>query len=249
MRKHHIAGTAALAGMAIFSASAFAQTPVFNCVGSASAVIDFSGPGGNCTAPTGTTTSGKRSDNALFLGFQWNFAQNAGWEIALGFRGAKTDYSGDTNGFTAQIVFPLKSGVSVDRVKVGAFTGKVDYMAGIGLGYSFADRSPLIGGELTIPYAVAGLDYIFNNRKINPYVGVNTLARLKKPVGGGIICPTGRTPVALGAQQPNDLTTRSLVFLGGLGTFTGFDATNAVSTYVNGSTTCFIDTGAGGGPA
>lgn len=234
--------------VAISTLSASSWSQVYNCVGSTAAANNFDGPDGSCVAPTaGSTTSGSRTDNSLFTGINWTFGKKNMFEVIFGFRSAKTQYDGDTKGYSAQIAIPLNfDNISVDRIKVGAFAGKVDYMGGVGVGYSFAEMRPLVGVEITAPYFVAGVDYVFGAAKFNPYFGANTLGRLKKPnQGQGTACAPGTgTPVTLGARQPD--ANGSYNFLGGLSTYTGFDLSNPLTDYLNGSVTCYTPLGSGG---
>lgn len=229
---------------AVTSAVSWAQT--FNCVGSTTAINNFNGPDGSCVAPTGSASSDSRTNNALFTGINWTFGKKNMFEVVFGYRYAKTKYDGDTSGYNALIALPLNfDRVSVDRIKVGAFAGKVDYMGGVGVGFSFAEMRPLVGAEITAPFLVAGADYVIGAGKFNPYFGANTLGRLKKPNQGIACAPGTGTPVTLGARQPDG--NASYNFLGGLSTYTGFDLSNPLTDYINGNVTCYTPISGGGG--
>jgi hypothetical protein len=140
-----------------------------------------------CSLPDGgvSTTAGasSRTNNEAFLGIVWTFGGKIVPELTLGLRSVKTKSSGSTSGAGLDFTFPISNGIAFDKVRLMAIDGRQNAQGELGVGYSVLSSSLLVTGGVQIPYLTAGVDYLLKDGFV-PYVGINTLARYKKPNPG-----------------------------------------------------------------
>lgn len=170
--------TAVLAGVVGMS-SAHAGSPNFCAVNK--------GSSGTCDTLTSSVINGKRRTESFFVGINWNFGSKTP-ELVLGFRSLKTKANKKSSGAQLDLILGLQGGLSFDRVRLAYVGGPRSGLAQLGLGYSYAQKTPLVMAGVQAPYAQAGVDYLFTGTFL-PYVGVNSLGRPKLPNGTSSCTP------------------------------------------------------------
>lgn len=134
--------------------------------------------------------SGKRSDDKFFVGINWTFGAGpaVGPEAIVGFRSTRAR-SNSVRGAGLDVTFPFGQGLQLGAVRLKAIDGNRSYQGELGVGYSFASGVPLLTGGLFGSHLMAGTDYLIGTGW-QPYVGVHTLGKYRKP-RGGVSCPSG----------------------------------------------------------
>lgn len=146
------------------------------------------GKGGPTATPI--ITKQGRTDNRLYVGINWNFGVRDGTTAVLGYRTAKTRDSDRVHGVKAEMTYVLSGAPrGFGEVRVKALQGRRDALGELGLGYSLQSEAFLLNGGLQGPYVNAGTDYLFGKGWM-PYVGINTLARVREATQI-TSCPTG----------------------------------------------------------
>lgn len=150
------------------------------------------GSSGTCDTLTSSVINGKRRTESFFVGINWNFGSKTP-ELVLGFRSLKTKANKKSSGTQLDLILGLQGGLSFDRVRLAYVGGPRSGLAQLGLGYSYAQKTPLVMAGVQAPYVHAGVDYLFTGSFL-PYVGVNSLGRPKLP-NGTSACANSTAPL------------------------------------------------------
>lgn len=129
------------------------------------------------TAPIATS----KNDDRPYAGLKWSLNGGIKPEAVLGFRHAKIDSNGDTDGGDISISAKFIDGFSLGQVRAKYFNGKEDVQGEVGGGYDFTQG---IFGSVGVhaPYSNLGLDFLPNAQtKLNPYVQVDSTKGNNKP--------------------------------------------------------------------
>lgn len=126
-----------------------------------------------------TANGSSRNDTLAYTGFGWTFGIKAVFEIMIGIRSTHTDSSGKVSGTDFSASVPL-TGFDSARVKAKYINGTSNGQGAIGLGYLF-DTGRLLGtAGYSLPYFIAGTDYVLGSG-FEPFASVNTMGGLSKP--------------------------------------------------------------------
>lgn len=145
-------------------------------------------------APTSTITKQKRNDNKAFVGINWNWGVRDGATAVVGYRWAKVKENGHVNGSLVDLTFPLAGAkFGLGELHIKGLAGRRSAQGELGVGYGFQAGAFLLNGGARGPYVNVGTDYLFG-RGWQPYVGIDTLGRVKRPNETTTLsCPAGFT--------------------------------------------------------
>jgi hypothetical protein len=137
--------------------------------------------GSSGTAPTTTITKQGRNDNKLFAGINWNWGVRNGATAVIGYRWAKIKDNERVHGALIDMTFALSgAAVGPGEIHLKALQGRRSVQGELGIGYGLQAGAFLLNAGVRGPYVNLGTDYLFG-KGWQPYVGIDTLGRVKKP--------------------------------------------------------------------
>ena len=150
----------------------------------------WAGVGG--TAPTTTITKQGRNDNKIFAGINWNWGVRNGATAVIGYRWAKIKDNERVHGALIDMTFALSgAAVGPGEIHLKALQGRRSVQGELGVGYGLQAGAFLLNGGVRAPYVNLGTDYLFG-KGWQPYIGIDTLGRVKKPDEvSTTTCPAG----------------------------------------------------------
>lgn len=127
------------------------------------------------------TTSQSSIHNSIYAALKWTFGESFKPEAVLGFRHAKVDSSGDTDGADVSISAMFVNGLELGKLRAKYFNGKDNVQGEVGGGLDF-NKGIYTGIGVHAPYSNLGIDLLpFTKDKLEPYFQVDTIKGNRKP--------------------------------------------------------------------
>jgi hypothetical protein len=142
---------------------------------------------GLLTAPATPTTmvsgSGSSTDtvNRGYAGLKWTLGEGLTPAVVVGYRHARVQSNGDTQGGDVSFSLNLVDGVHPGKLRAKYFNGQENVQGEVGGGYDFT-KGIFAGMGVQGPYTNLGVDYLFTaGSSWEPYFMLNTLKKYDKP--------------------------------------------------------------------
>lgn len=136
-----------------------------------------------------TTPAGSSTDtvNRGYVALKWSLGGSFTPEAVVGFRHARVDDNGDTDGEDISYSFNLIGGFQAGKLRAKYFNGNENAQGELGGGYDFANGI-FAGVGIKAPYLTIGVDYQYlKDTPWLPYFMVDTIDKYDKPEK---TCPT-----------------------------------------------------------
>ena len=155
---------------------------------------------GGCYNLVSTGSGGSLTDNRAYAGLKWTLNEGIKPQAVLGFRHARTESNGNTDGGDISISAKFIDGFQLGKLRAKYFDGKDKVQGEVGGGFDFT-KGLFAGVGVHAPYSLIGLDLhpFINENKLEPYIQIDTIKRYKKPAGSTTTC----TPVPGDGQFNN----------------------------------------------
>jgi hypothetical protein len=141
------------------------------------AISSYSLAGGSIIPITQTNT-----DNRAYAGLKWTLNEGIKPQAVIGFRHAKTESNGDTDGGDISISAKFIDGLQLGKLRAKYFNGKENTQGEVGAGYDFMNGL-FAGVGVHAPYSNLGVDLLPTAKdKIEPYFQLDTIKRNDKPI-------------------------------------------------------------------
>ena len=148
------------------------------------AISSYSFGGGSIIPISQTNT-----DNRAYAGLKWTLNEGIKPQAVIGFRHAKTELNGDTDGGDISISAKFIDGFQLGKLRAKYFNGKENTQGEVGAGYDFMNGL-FAGVGVHAPYSNIGVDLLPTAKdKIEPYFQLDTIKRIDKPIL--IVSPPG----------------------------------------------------------
>jgi hypothetical protein len=124
------------------------------------------------------------TDNRVYAGLKWTLNEGIKPQAVVGFRHARTESNGDTDGGDISISAKIIDGFQLGKLRAKYFDGKEKVQGEVGGGYDFT-KGLFAGVGVHAPYSLIGLDLhpFINENKLEPYIQIDTIKRHKTPNG------------------------------------------------------------------
>ena len=140
--------------------------------------LDISGNPVQCTA---TQSSQSTIHNSIYAALKWTFGESFKPEAVLGFRHAKVDSNGDTDGGDVSISAKFIDGLELGKLRGKYFNGKDNVQSEVGGGFDF-NKGLFTGIGIHAPYSNLGIDFLpFAKDRLEPYLQLDTINGNPKP--------------------------------------------------------------------
>jgi hypothetical protein len=134
--------------------------------------------GGAAPLPTSQTNT----DNRAYAGLKWTLNEGIKPQAVIGFRHAKTESNGDTDGGDISISAKLIDGFQLGKVRAKYFNGKENTQGEVGAGFDFINGL-FAGIGAHAPYSNLGVDFLPTAKdKIEPYFQLDSIKKNDKPI-------------------------------------------------------------------
>jgi hypothetical protein len=136
------------------------------------------------------------TDNRIYAGLKWTLNEGIKPQAVVGYRHARTESNGDTNGGDVSISAKIIDGFQLGKLRAKYFDGKDKVQGEVGGGYDFT-KGLFAGVGVHAPYSLIGLDLhpFINENKFEPYIQIDTIKKYKKSNGSAATCQfTGESP-------------------------------------------------------
>jgi len=121
------------------------------------------------------------TDDSVYAALKWTFGDGIKPEAVLGFRHAKIDSTGDTNGGDLSISAKFIDGFQLSKFRAKYFDGKENIQGEIGAGFDF-NKGLFTGISVHAPYSNLGIDLLpFAKDKLETYIQIDTIKSDNKP--------------------------------------------------------------------
>jgi hypothetical protein len=129
-------------------------------------------------------TSASLTDNRVYAGLKWTLNEDIKPQAIVGYRHARTESNGNTDGGDISISAKIIDGFQLGKLRAKYFDGKEKVQGEVGGGYDFT-KGLFAGAGVHAPYSLIGLDLhpFINENKLEPYIQIDTNKRYKKPNG------------------------------------------------------------------
>jgi hypothetical protein len=129
------------------------------------------------------------TDNRVYAGVKWTLNEGIKPQAVVGYRHARTESNGDTDGGDLSISAKFIDGFQLGKLRAKYFNGKENVQGELGGGYDFT-KGLFTGIGVHAPYSLIGLDLhpFINDNKLEPYIQIDTNKRYKKPNDTASIC-------------------------------------------------------------
>jgi hypothetical protein len=170
------------------SSSAFAGVPTYDLI-----------PGANGAALT---------DNRAYAGLKWTLNEGIKPQAVVGFRHARTESNGNTDGGDLSISAKIIDGFQLGKLRAKYFNGKEDVQGEVGGGFDFT-KGLFAGVGVHAPYSLIGLDLhpFINDNKLEPYIQIDTIKKYKKNNSSSSECVMAAYPHLPGEFSDSACTT------------------------------------------
>jgi hypothetical protein len=136
---------------------------------------------GNPVLCTTTQTSQSAIHNSIYAALKWTFGESFKPEAVLGFRHAKVDSNGDTDGGDVSISAKFIDGLELGKLRGKYFNGKDNVQGEVGGGFDF-NKGLFTGIGVHAPYSNLGIDFLpFAKDRLEPYLQLDTIKGNSKP--------------------------------------------------------------------
>ena len=127
------------------------------------------------------TTGASLTDNRVYAGLKWTLNEGIKPQAVVGFRHARTESNGNTDGGDISISARIIDGFQLGKLRAKYFDGKEKVQGEVGGGFDFT-KGLFAGIGVHAPYSLIGLDlHPFNNEnKLEPYIQIDTIKKYKK---------------------------------------------------------------------
>lgn len=141
------------------------------------------------------TASVTLTDNRIYAGLKWTLNEGIKPQAVVGYRHARTESNGDTDGGDVSISAKIIDGFQLGKLRAKYFNGKENVQGEVGAGYDFT-KGLFAGVGVHAPYSLIGLDLhpFINDNKLEPYIQIDTNKRYKKPNGTASTCVVSDNP-------------------------------------------------------
>jgi hypothetical protein len=121
------------------------------------------------------------TDNRVYAGVKWTLNEGIKPQAVIGYRHARTESNGDTDGGDVSISAKIFDGFQLGKLRAKYFDGKENTQGEVGAGYDFT-KGLFAGVGVHAPYSLIGLDLhpFINDNKLEPYIQIDTNKRYKK---------------------------------------------------------------------
>jgi hypothetical protein len=127
------------------------------------------------------TISQTNTDNRAYAGLKWTLNEGIKPQAVIGFRHAKTESNGDTDGGDISISAKFIDGFQLGKLRAKYFNGKEKTQGELGAGYDFMNGL-FAGIGVHAPYSNVGVDLLPTAKdKIEPYFQLDTIKKNDKP--------------------------------------------------------------------
>ena len=128
-----------------------------------------------------TTNGGSLTTNRAYAGLKWTLNEGIKPQAVFGFRHARTESNGDTDGGDISISAKFIDGFQLGKLRAKYFNGKEQVQGEVGGGFDFT-KGIFAGAGIHAPYSLIGLDLhpFINENKLEPYLQLDTIKRYKK---------------------------------------------------------------------
>jgi hypothetical protein len=139
--------------------------------------LDISGN----TIPCNIISSESTTHNSVYAALKWTFGEGIKPEALIGFRHAKTDSNGDTDGGDLSISAKFIDGFQLGKIRAKYFNGNENAQGEIGGGYDFS-KGLFAGVGVHAPYSSLGIDFLpLAGYRFEPFIQIDTIGRYRKP--------------------------------------------------------------------
>jgi hypothetical protein len=136
-----------------------------------------------------TGSGGSLTDNRVYAGLKWTLNEGIKPQAVLGFRHARTESNGNTDGGDISISAKIIDGFQLGKLRAKYFDGKEKVQGEVGGGFDFT-KGLFAGVGVHAPYSLIGLDLhpFINENKFEPYIQLDTIKRYNKPAANTTTC-------------------------------------------------------------
>ena len=112
---------------------------------------------------------------------KWTLNEGIKPQAVVGYRHARTESNGDTDGGDVSISAKIIDGFQLGKLRAKYFNGKENVQGEVGGGYDF-NKGLFTGIGVHAPYSLIGLDLhpFITDNKLEPYIQIDTNKRYKK---------------------------------------------------------------------
>ena len=136
---------------------------------------------GEYSPPPPVITSQTDTNNRAYAGLKWTLNEGIKPQAVIGFRHARTESNGDTDGGDLSISAKFIDGFQLGKLRAKYFNGKENTQGEIGTGYDFVNGL-FAGVGVHAPYSNLGIDLLPTAKdKIEPYFQLDTIKGNDKP--------------------------------------------------------------------
>ena len=118
------------------------------------------------------------TDNRAYAGLKWTLNEGIKPQAVIGFRHARTESNGNTDGGDISISAKIIDGFQLGKLRAKYFDGKEKVQGEVGAGYDFT-KGLFAGVGVHAPYSLIGLDLhpFINENKLEPYIQIDTIKK------------------------------------------------------------------------
>ena len=118
------------------------------------------------------------TDNRVYAGLKWTLNEGIKPQAVLGYRHARTESNGNTDGGDISISAKIIDGFQLGKLRAKYFDGKESVQGEVGGGYDFT-KGLFAGVGVHAPYSLIGLDLhpFINENKFVPYIQIDTIKK------------------------------------------------------------------------
>jgi len=146
-------------------------------------------PGSACYDLVPGTIGASLTDNRAYAGLKWTLNEGIKPQAVVGFRHARTESNGNTDGGDISISARIIDGFQLGKLRAKYFDGKEKVQGEVGAGYDFT-KGLFAGVGVHAPYSLIGLDLhpFINENKLEPYIQIDTIKKYENSNGSAAIC-------------------------------------------------------------
>jgi hypothetical protein len=144
------------------------------------------------------------TDSRVYAGLKWTLNEGVKPQAVIGYRYARTEPNGNTDGGDISISAKYMDGFQIGKLRAKYFDGKEKVQGEVGGGFDFTKG--LFGGVgIHTPYSLIGLDIhpFINENKFEPYIQIDTIKKYKKNIRQ---CSLSTSLVSNGAWSNSECT-------------------------------------------
>ncbi len=151
------------------------------------------------------TNGATLTDDRIYAGVKWTLNEGIKPQAVVGFRHARTESNGDTDGGDLSISAKFIDGFQLSKFRVKYFDGKENVQGEVGAGYDFT-KGLFAGVGVHAPYSLIGLDLhpFITDNKLEPYIQIDTNKRYKKPNDTSSTCVLTPNRIGVTSSDFND---------------------------------------------